>query len=96
MNKDGNSLSTRVGYWHKPHLLWNPETQPTPRSVQTSIRKAETKAMPGDARAGTWVLPSASPPEGAGVIPTPAVSPGHVDLSLLGREKGGKPVAQLL
>ena len=42
------------------------------------------------------MLPSASPPDDAGAIPTPAVSLGPVDLSLLGQEKAGSPAAQLL
>lgn len=41
-------------------------------------------------------MPSASSPDDADAIPTPAVSPGRVDLSLLGWEKGGSLVAQLL
>lgn len=41
-------------------------------------------------------LPSAPSPDYAGAIPTPAMSPGRVDLSLLGEEKGGSPAAQLL
>lgn len=69
---------------------------PRQQSVQTLLRNAETKGTAGDAWAGILVLPSTSLPDDAGTVSTPATSLGHVDLSLLGREKAGSPAAQLL